>query len=90
MDGSTVAGCYRRKYRVGQLICIKTLGSESRVEVWSEPAFKYSSAIPVGKIDPGEICLVLEVCFYSYKILSKSGMVGWVDWVDVYDPLEAS
>lgn len=89
MDGTEITGGHRKKYRVGQLIGIRPIGSPtSRVDVWSEPAFKNSSALPLGSADPGDICLVLEVCYYSYKILTRGGLVGWVDWVDVYDPVE--
>lgn len=91
MDGTEITGGHRKKYRVGQLISIRSIGSNiSKIDVWSEPAFKNSSAFPIGLADAGDICVVLEVCYYSYKILTQGGLVGWVDWVDVYDPVETS
>lgn len=94
MDAPKTDNHYRKKHRVGQLVVVRNLLVDNftkpeKVFVWSDPAFKNPDTQRVGVLEPGCICLVLETCYYSYRILSISNVVGWVDWVDVCDVLDA-
>lgn len=54
------------------------------VDLWNDPHTRSAwLSVPIQKMHPGDVAVVLDRCDSSCKVLTNSGIIGWLEVWDI-------